>query len=104
MMRYLFLTIIFSTHLQANDAGVKGKVISSSQCGKKAMVWLSLDESSYEKRLLLMHTMVPVGGTFQFYLKAGEYELRGSDDQGCGFIRKIKIGRSISSVDIRMTK
>ena len=68
------------------------------------MVWLSLDKDNYKERLLLLHTEVPVGGTFQFYLKPGDYQVRGSDQKGCEFFQRVKVGESVSQVDVKMVK
>lgn len=90
--------------LALEPTGVKGKVVTPSGCSRKAMVWLSLDKDDYQKRLLLMHTEVPAGGKFQFYLKPGKYQLRATDEKGCEFYQKITVGRKVSSVEVRMKK
>lgn len=68
------------------------------------MVWLSLDKEPYKERLLLMHTEVPVGGSFQFYLKPGDYQLRASDEKGCEFLQKIKVSTKLTMVKVQMVK
>lgn len=68
------------------------------------MVWLSLDKDTYKERLLLMHTEVPVGGTFQFYLKPGDYQLRASDAKGCEFFQRIKVGVTVLETQVQMEK
>lgn len=67
------------------------------------MVWVSLDKENYKERLLLMHTLVPVGGKFQFYLKPGSYQLHASDEKGCSFFEKISV-KTMLDLDIRMKK
>ncbi len=87
------------------SSGVVGEVNSVKDCSpKEVMVWLSLDKDDYKERLLLMHTLVPVGGKFQFYLKPGHYQLRASDEQGCSFYQKIKVQETLESIHIRMVK
>ena len=51
-----------------------------------------------------MHTEVPVGGSFQFYLKPGDYQLRASDEKGCEFFKKIKIDNKVSEVLVKLVK
>jgi hypothetical protein len=86
------------------SSGVKGKVESSKECSDKVMVWLSLDKANYQDRLLLMHTEVPKGGSFKFYTKPGNYQLRASDEKGCEFLEKIHIQDKTSEVFIRLVK
>lgn len=103
MKLLLFLTFLLSFECQA-ATGVRGTVESPSACSKSVMVWLSVDKENYKERLLLMHTEVPVGGSFQFYLKPGNYQLRASDEKGCESFQRIKVGRTISSVKIKLEK
>jgi hypothetical protein len=71
---------------------IQGKVATSSACDpKKAMVWLSLDKDNYKERLLLMHTMVPIGGTFEFHVKPGKYQVRASDEKGCEDYKQVEV-------------
>lgn len=84
--------------------GVKGQISSPKDCGPKVMVWLSLDKDDYKERLLLMHSEVPVGGSFQFYLKPGSYQLRASDEKGCDFYKRIEIGQNLKDVAVTMVK
>ena len=97
----LFMTVPISV-LPA--IGVKGRVESIKDCSGPVMVWLSVDKDSYKERLLLMHTEVPVGGSFQFYLKPGNYQLRASDEKGCEFFKKIKINNKVSEVLVKLVK
>lgn len=85
-------------------SGVKGRVNSDKGCSSPAMVWLSLDKDSYKERLLLMHTEVPVGGTFQFYLKPGKYQLRASDKSGCEYLKRIVVKDAVGKVDVKLVK
>lgn len=68
------------------------------------MMWLSLDKENYKERLLLMHTEVPVGGSFQFYLKPGKYQLRGSDKAGCEYLKRIVVTEKMGHVDVKLVK
>lgn len=68
------------------------------------MVWLSLDKDDYKERLLLMHTEVPVGGSFQFYLKPGAYQVRASDEKGCEFFQRIRVNDSLKDIKVKMVK
>ena len=103
MKAALVLLILFS--LSAWPAsGVKGNVISPQGCSTPVMVWVALDKDEYKERLLLMHTEVPVGGSFQFYLRPGDYQVRASDEKGCEFFQKIKIKDLVSNIEIKMVK
>lgn len=101
-MKTVLLCFILSTTLAYAETGVRGKVSSVENCSSKVMVWLSLDKENYNERLLLMHTEVPVKGSFQFYLKPGNYQLRATDEKGCEFLKKIKIGNSVLDVPVKM--
>lgn len=106
MLRHVltFIVIIISNGAFGSESGIIGKVDSVPGCSKNVMVWLSLDESDYKKRLLLMHTEVPVGGKFQFYLRPGQYQLRATDEKGCEFYRKISVTESVAQIPVRMKK
>jgi hypothetical protein len=103
-MKGSLILLIFLTFSAWSASGVKGKVTSPKGCSKLAMVWVSLDENDYKDRLLLMHSEVPVGGSFQFYLKPGDYQVRASDDKGCEFLQKIKVKNLVSNIQINMVK
>lgn len=77
---------------------------SPKGCSKSAMIWIALDKDDYKDRLLLMHTEVPIGGSFQFYLKPGQYQVRASDENGCEFLQKIKVKDLVSTIQIKMVK
>lgn len=99
----LIILTLFS--FQAWSAsGVKGTVSSPKDCGPKVMVWLSLDKEDYKERLLLMHTEVPVGGSYQFYLKPGDYQVRASDEKGCEFFSRVKVDKVIGQIDVKMER
>lgn len=98
-----YLLLSFSTFAWS-ASGVKGKVISPKDCSSPVMVWLSLDKDDYKERLLLLHTEVPVGGTFQFYLKPGQYQVRASDQKGCEFLQRITVENVVSQVEVKMVK
>jgi hypothetical protein len=104
MMKVLLLFfLILSAHAD-DETGVTGSVISPKGCGDKVMVWLSLDSDIYKERLLLMHTEVPSKGSFQFFLKPGDYQLRASDEKGCEFFKRITVGTKVFHHMVRMVK
>ena len=105
-MKILFLLAFFiSLTAVASTTGVKGVVRSQKECSTgPVMVWLSLDKDNYNERLLLMHTEVPVGGSFQFYLKPGAYQLRASDQSGCESLQKIKVSGSLLEATVSLVK
>ena len=101
----LLLLVFFTPVSQAfSSAGVMGKVEQTKGCADKVMVWLSLDKEDYQERLLLLHTEVPVGGTFQFYLRPGNYQVRASDQEGCEFFKSVEVKDSILNLKIVMEK
>jgi hypothetical protein len=103
-MKVLFiLFMLFSFSAQATS-GVKGKVTSPKECSSPVMVWVALDKNEYKERLLLMHTEVPVGGSFQFYLKPGDYQIRASDEKGCEFLQKVTVKDLVAQLQIKMVK
>lgn len=67
-------------------------------------MWLSLDKESYKERLLLMHTEVPQNGTFEFYVKPGNYQVRASDPEGCEFLKKLTVKTKPASFEVRLVK
>lgn len=68
------------------------------------MVWLSLDKENYQERLLLLHTEVPGGGTFRFYVKPGNYQIRASDEEGCEFLQKVQVQNRPIHLDVKLVK
>lgn len=103
-MKALFFALFFISINVHAASGVKGVVTSSEGCSSPTMVWLSLDKDNYKERLLLMHTEVPVGGSFQFYLKPGNYQVRASDKVGCEFLKKITVKDSLSQIKVKLVK
>lgn len=103
MKVFFFMTVLLSFSVWS-ASGVRGKVSSPKECSTSVMVWLSLDKDDYKERLLLMHTEVPVGGTFQFYLKPGDYQVRASDEKGCEFFKRIKVDKVVGQVDVQMER
>lgn len=101
-MKILFTAIILSFSLSSFGLSING-TYSGSECKTdKAMMWLSLDKDEYKERQLLIHTMVPTGGTFSFYVKPGNYQLRGSDEKGCEFFSKFSINNEDQKVQIAL--
>jgi hypothetical protein len=103
-MRLLSLGLILLSFKAHAASGVKGIVNSDKACSSSVMMWLSLDKDNYKERLLLMHTEVPVGGRFQFFLKPGNYQLRGSDKAGCEYLKRIVVTEKMSSVIVQLVK
>lgn len=90
-IHFLFFAILFIS-LSAISAVIRGEVQSSEDCkSDKTMVWLSLNEKEFKKKLLLMHTLVPERGSFEFYVKPGSYLLTGSNKKGCSWEKVVKI-------------
>lgn len=96
------LTLFLTTHAFAS--GISGKVTTMEGCAKKVMVWLSLDKEVAQERLLLMHTEVPVGGSYKFYTKPGKYQIRGSDESGCEFFGQVEVSTKEEEVTVRMVR
>lgn len=103
-MKAVFFALMFVSFQLHATSGVKGVVQSAEGCSEQVMVWLSLDKDNYKERLLLMHTEVPKGGSFQFYLKPGNYQVRASDKVGCEFLQKITIKDAFSHIQVKLVK
>lgn len=105
-MKYFLSLVIISSSVMALsiEQTISGKVESVKGCSDKVMVWLSLDKDNYKERLLLMHTEVPVGGSFKFYVRAGNYQVRASDKEGCEFFQRVELKKEDTFVNIRMVK
>ena len=103
-MRFILtLTIIFS--VPALAAGIKGRVSSVEACrSEKSMVWLSKNYQDFKKKELLMHTFVPEGGTFQFYLLAGEYLVVASNEKGCSAEQVVTIIDKDSFIQLELNE
>lgn len=101
-MKALFLFLFLLSFSVFSATGIKGVVTSVEGCSSPVMVWVSLDKEDYKERLLLMHTEVPVGGSFQFYLKPGNYQLRGSDQKGCEYFKRILVKGSVLTEKLKM--
>lgn len=103
-MKLLLFLLTFSASANASTLGISGKVTTSPGCGHKVMVWLSLDAPSRAGRQLLLHTEVPVGGSYKFYTKAGEYQVRASDEAGCEFFSRLKVGEQQVRQPVKLVK
>lgn len=101
MKLFLSLLIFLSFDLRADSSTISGKILPATGCANKAMVWLALDKPNYQDRLLLLHTEVPQGGTFEFYVKPGHYEVRVTDDEGCEYLKKLSIKNSSQYLEIQ---
>ncbi len=99
---YLFLFMSFS--VLSSESSISGKVSLPEGCAKKAMVWLSLDKENYQERLLLLHTEVPQSGTFRFYVKSGNYQIRASDEKGCEFLQKVQVEIHPIQMEVKLVK
>jgi hypothetical protein len=89
-MKYFLLLFFFISNLHAST--IRGKVTALHRCNSKnIMVWLSTVSEDFTKRTLLVHTEVPNNGSFEFYVKPGDYEVRGTSSEGCGFIERVKV-------------
>jgi hypothetical protein len=106
MMKHAFFLLLFLTPALAVSIAdsISGKVEVNPKCSKKVMVWLSLDKENYQERLLLMHTEVPQGGSFKFYVKPGAYQVRGSDEAGCEYLQKVNVKERNLALKIKMVK
>lgn len=51
-----------------------------------------------------MHTEVPVGGSYKFYTKPGQYQIRANDEAGCEFMSRIEVKDKDAEVHVRMVK
>ena len=104
-MNFLLILLMMTSGLALSIAdSISGKVASPQGCSKKVMVWLSLDKENYKERLLLMHTEVPVNGTFKFFVKPGAYQVRASDEAGCEFVKRVNVKERNLNVEIKMVK
>ena len=104
MKYFSFLLFLISFSALGFDSSVTGKVSLPEGCDKKAMVWLSLDKENYQERLLLLHTEVPARGTFRFYVKPGNYQIRASDEEGCEYLQKVNVQKGPVHLDVRLVK
>jgi hypothetical protein len=102
MKLILFISLCLSFSLHASQSGIKGRVQSSKECEGAIMVWVSLDKENFQERQLLMHTLVPIGGSFQFYLNPGQYQVRGSDKKGCETTHKVTVGESLVDLSLKV--
>ena len=63
------------------------------------MVWLSKMAEEFQQKELLMHTLVPVNGTYEFYVIPGQYRLEVSSQKGCEEQKNIFIVHKEARVD-----
>jgi hypothetical protein len=101
---FLFILLTFDVYAVSIADSISGKVATVDGCSNKVMVWLSLDKEDYKERLLLIHTEVPVGGSFEFFVKPGKYQVRASDKKGCEFLKKVEVKTHNSEVNVQMVK
>lgn len=105
-MNYVVISLLLITSAWAISIAdsISGKVGKTEGCSKKVMVFLSLDKENYKERLLLMHTEVPQNGTFNFYVKPGQYQIRASDEAGCEFLQKVTVKERDLFLNVKMVK
>ena len=90
-MKALGITLFLLT-TPALAVGIKGRVSSDEACRSgKIMVWLSQNEKEFKKKELLLHTQVPERGTFEFYVKPGDYLVVASNEKGCAVEQPVRI-------------
>ncbi len=105
-MKLLFLVaFIYSLNSAfAVESSISGKIATVTGCSKKVMVWLSLDKENYHERLLLLHTEVPQGGTYRFFVKPGNYQVRATDEAGCEFLERVNVRIEDKNVPVTLVK
>lgn len=57
----------------------------------KAVLWVSQQSPGQQKEEYLYETQLPVGGTYEFYLLPGKYQLSAYSDQSCEHKASIEI-------------
>ena len=84
----------------AHALSIKGRVSVADGCGEgKAMVWLSKIAEEFQHKELLMHTLVPVNGTYEFYVIPGQYRLEVSTEKGCEEHKNVFIVHKEARID-----
>jgi hypothetical protein len=63
------------------------------------MVWLSLQAHEFKQQELLMHTLVPVNGTYEFYVVPGQYKVVASTEKGCEEQKNVSIVHKEAHID-----
>lgn len=88
------------THAKS-QLSIRGKVSSvDPHCGEgKVMSWLSLPSTDFNKKLLLMHTLVPVKGSFEFFVLPGNYRVVVSTSKGCSQEKFVSISNKNKEID-----
>jgi hypothetical protein len=109
-MKYALLILLFTSQAMASsldvsiDVSISGKVSATPGCSEKVMVYLSLDKENYKDRLLLMHTEVPKNGTFKFFARPGDYQIRAGDKAGCEFFQKVSAKEGDIEIVVKLVK
>lgn len=103
-MKNYFLTLsILLCPLSLIAASISGEVHTTSAClASKNMVWLSTEDAAYDKRILLMHTFVPNGGSFEFYTRPGNYRVIASNEKGCSFEKIVQVQNNTLELNIEL--
>jgi len=98
----LIILSFFSIRLEASV--IRGEVSSPKECqtSGRTMVWLSLPNDDFKQRLLLMHTLVPDRGSFEFYVKPGAYRIMASNEKGCEFQQVINMDQENKDIKIKL--
>ena len=100
-MKTLFAGLLLFTSFFTQALVIQGEVQSREEClTDKTMVWLAPNTTQFKKKILLMHTMVPDKGSFEFYVKPGEYLVAGSNEKGCFFEQVVKIQEQDQQIKI----
>ena len=105
-MKYALLILLFISQAMALSIAdsISGKVSATAGCSEKVMVYLSLDKENYKERILLMHTEVPKNGTFKFFVRPGDYQIRVGDKAGCEFFKKVTVKERDIELVVKMVK
>ena len=97
-MKWFFLGMFIFTN--AHALSIKGRVSAASSCGEgKVMVWLSKIAEEFQQKELLMHTLVPINGTYEFYVIPGQYRVEVSTDKGCEEHKNVFIVHKEARID-----
>lgn len=102
-MKALFLLFIISFINHSYAQSIRGKLSASQKCQSQTnMVWLGIPHEDYQKRVLLMHTELPINGTFEFYVKPGVYEVRATNNLGCGFLKIVTVENQVLNLSMQL--
>ncbi len=107
MKFFILLNFLFSFYLQANElvkpyagaSALQGKLLANKKCLGPAVIWVSKSSE------ILYQIESPIGGSFEFHLMPGEYDIASTTNNGCQVKKSFSVKKDeVKEIEIKLTK